>query len=86
MDTDARLLRLVEQLGPLGYGVIILADHGQHDAEPVETVSLKGTHGTESPEDCLVRCTWAKGAPPWMAVPRRAAAPSLFTNKSCKFS
>ena len=58
-DTDARVLRLVERLGPLGYGVIILADHGQHDAEPGETVSLKGTHGTESPEDCLVPCTWA---------------------------
>jgi len=58
-DTDARLLRLVERLGPLGYGVIILADHGQHDAEPGESGSLKGTHGTESPEDCLVPCTWA---------------------------
>jgi len=29
LDMDARLLRLVERLGPLGYGVIILADHGQ---------------------------------------------------------
>jgi predicted AlkP superfamily pyrophosphatase or phosphodiesterase len=57
-DTDRRVLRLVERLGPLGYGIIILADHGQHDAEPGETGSLKGNHGTDSPEDCLVPCTW----------------------------
>jgi predicted AlkP superfamily pyrophosphatase or phosphodiesterase len=57
-DTDSRVRRLVERLGPLGYGVIILADHGQHDAEPGEAGSLKGNHGTESPEDCLVPCTW----------------------------
>jgi predicted AlkP superfamily pyrophosphatase or phosphodiesterase len=57
-ETDARLLRLLEQLGNLDYGVIILADHGQHDVVPVESGSLRGNHGTESPEDCLVPCTW----------------------------
>jgi predicted AlkP superfamily pyrophosphatase or phosphodiesterase len=54
-ETDARLKRLVADLKPLGYAVIILADHGQHDnAGP----GLKGTHGTDVPEDCLVPCTW----------------------------
>ena len=52
------MLRLVERLGPLGYGVIILADHGQHDIEPGESGPLRGNHGTESAEDCLVPCTW----------------------------
>ena len=54
-ETDARLRRLVAGLEPLGYAVIILADHGQHDV-PGEGKS--GTHGTDSPEDCLVPCTW----------------------------
>ena len=54
-ETDARLKRLVEHLKPLGYGVIILSDHGQHDTgDP----ALKGSHGTDSDTDCLVPCTW----------------------------
>ena len=58
-DTDTRVLRLVERLDPLGYGIIILADHGQHGVEPGESGSLRGNHGTESAKDCLVPCTWA---------------------------
>jgi len=54
-ETDARLKRLVAHLVPLGYGIIILADHGQHDVPAGEK---KGTHGTDCPEDRLVPCTW----------------------------
>ena len=57
-ETDVRLHRLVEHLGPLGYGVIILSDHGQHDVPDAPEGKLKGTHGTSSSEDCLVPCTW----------------------------
>jgi predicted AlkP superfamily pyrophosphatase or phosphodiesterase len=56
--TDARLKRLVDHLKPLGYGVIILADHGQHDASDPAPGEYKGIHGTDAPEDCLVPCTW----------------------------
>jgi predicted AlkP superfamily pyrophosphatase or phosphodiesterase len=57
-DTDARLKGLAEHLKGYGYAVIILADHGQHDAEDTSIEGLKGTHGTDSDEDCLVPCTW----------------------------
>jgi predicted AlkP superfamily pyrophosphatase or phosphodiesterase len=57
-DTDARLRRLVEQLTPLGYGVIILADHGQHDVPNPPPGAKRGTHGTDCDEDCRVPCTW----------------------------
>jgi predicted AlkP superfamily pyrophosphatase or phosphodiesterase len=56
--SDRRLVLLVERLARLEYGIIILADHGQHDVRPGEDEVLKGNHGTESPEDCLVPCTW----------------------------
>ena len=55
-ETDARLKRLTLSLKPLGYGVVILADHGQHDLTgPGEK---KGGHGSDMDEDCLVPCTW----------------------------
>ncbi|MCU0521643.1 MAG: alkaline phosphatase family protein [Anaerolineae bacterium] len=62
-DTDARLRRLVKALRPLGYGVIILADHGQHDiADDVrrddDSIPKKGGHGQDRDEDRLVPCTW----------------------------
>ncbi len=53
-EVDARLDRLVVDLTDLGYGIIILADHGQHDADG------RGTHGTEADEDALVPCTWTR--------------------------
>ncbi|MDP7741801.1 MAG: alkaline phosphatase family protein, partial [Lentisphaeria bacterium] len=56
--TDARMLRLVEHLKPLGYGIVILADHGQHDVTEFADEGILGIHGTDSPEDCLVPCTW----------------------------
>ncbi len=54
-DLDARLQRMVAQLKALGYSILILSDHGQHDVDEPE---LKGTHGTDSDIDCLVPCTW----------------------------
>ena len=60
-ETDARLRRLVEHLKPLGYGILILSDHGQHDVSEPSEKGLKGDHGTGMPEDCLVPCTWIQG-------------------------
>ncbi len=57
-DTDARLRRLSEHLVPLGYGVIVLADHGQHDIVGDPTTALKGGHGQDRDEDRQVPCTW----------------------------
>ena len=56
--TDARLERLVTHLKPMGYGVIILSDHGQHDLPEATQGGKRGGHGTDSPEDCRVPCTW----------------------------
>jgi len=57
-ETDARLERVIQRLRPLGYGVLVLSDHGQHDVDDPAVAPLKGLHGTDSPEDCLVPCTW----------------------------
>ncbi len=57
-ETDVRLKRLVEHLKPLGYGVIILSDHGQHDVIDALPGQHRGNHGSDSDEDCLVPCTW----------------------------
>lgn len=57
-DTDKNLQRLVEFLVPLGYAVIILADHGQHDIIDDPTTHMKGGHGSDSDIDCLVPLTW----------------------------
>jgi predicted AlkP superfamily pyrophosphatase or phosphodiesterase len=56
--TDARLKKLVMHLKPLGYGILIVSDHGQHDIVDDPTTTLKGGHGSDSDEDCLVPCTW----------------------------
>jgi predicted AlkP superfamily pyrophosphatase or phosphodiesterase len=53
-ELDARLGRVVGELRRLGYGVIVTADHGQHD----KTEGPGGTHGTPADEDALVPCTW----------------------------
>lgn len=61
-DTDARLRRLVRVLQPLGYGIVILADHGQHDITDDDRQSgstqKRGGHGQDRDEDRLVPCTW----------------------------
>lgn len=56
--TDARLELMVNHLKPAGYGILILSDHGQHDVIDPPEGEYKGNHGTDSPEDCLVPCTW----------------------------
>ena len=56
--TDGRLKRMVEHLKPLKYGIVILADHGQHDRVNPPAGCMKGEHGTDSNEDCQVPCTW----------------------------
>ena len=56
-ETDCRLERMVGELTSLGYSLMILADHGQHDTGNPDK---GGTHGTEMDEDCLVPCTWLR--------------------------
>ena len=55
-ETDERLKRLSTHLTALGYGIIVLADHGQHDVE--RDARMTGSHGSDCDEDCLVPCTW----------------------------
>lgn len=55
-EMDGHLKRLVGHLSGAGYGVIVLADHGQHDVREGDRTS--GSHGTDSEEDRLVPCTW----------------------------
>ena len=62
-DTDSNLKQLVESLVPLGYGILILADHGQHDIDDGniadnKKTEKKGGHGSESDIDCQVPLTW----------------------------
>ena len=57
-ETDGRIDRLRRHLGYHGYGLIILADHGQHDIPGVGEGENKGRHGTDADEDLLVPCTW----------------------------
>jgi predicted AlkP superfamily pyrophosphatase or phosphodiesterase len=60
-ETDARLARVTETLAGSGYGILIFADHGQHDIlPPPEGEGKRGGHGTDSGEDCLVPCTWTR--------------------------
>jgi len=58
IGTDERIRKLVDHLGPLGYGIIIMSDHGQHDLPIASPEGKKGDHGTDTPEDRLVPCTW----------------------------
>ena len=62
-DTDSNLKQLVNCLSPMGYGVLILADHGQHDIgdgdiADVHSTQMKGGHGSDSDIDCQVPLTW----------------------------
>jgi len=58
-ETDVRLKKLVAHLKPLRYGVLILSDHGQHDVIEPLPGGLRGSHGTDTPEDSVAPCTWA---------------------------
>ena len=44
----------------MGYGLIALADHGQHSI--LEEGVVKGTHGTDMEEDLLVPLVWANNS------------------------
>ncbi|MBN2451483.1 MAG: alkaline phosphatase family protein [Lentisphaeria bacterium] len=57
-ETDARLERTVGELGALGYVTLILSDHGQHDIPDPPPGGKRGSHGTDSDQDCVVPCTW----------------------------
>lgn len=52
-NMDGVLMRLTTVLRSLGYAVLILSDHGQHDTE------TGGSHGSDTDEDALVPLTWA---------------------------
>jgi len=56
-EADAWLARCVPALTERGYGILVLADHGQHEVEDDEG-NPRGTHGSDSDEDCLVPLTW----------------------------
>ncbi len=54
-EADGHVQRMAEALAELGYAIIVLSDHGQHESGDSEK---RGTHGTDCDEDCLVPCTW----------------------------
>jgi predicted AlkP superfamily pyrophosphatase or phosphodiesterase len=56
LDTDNNLRTILEAARKNGYSVMVLADHGQHEADKGV---YKGTHGTSKPEDVLVPFIWA---------------------------
>jgi predicted AlkP superfamily pyrophosphatase or phosphodiesterase len=59
-EMDDRLQRLVKHLKDYRYGILILSDHGQHDFYCLGDTSMppRGTHHTDSDEDCLVPLIW----------------------------
>ena len=58
--TDARYRRLADGLLAAGYVMIVVSDHGQHDVPNPPPGGKRGTHGTDSDQDCLVPCTWTR--------------------------
>ncbi len=58
---DSHLRAIAEAAHLSGYGLIVLADHGQH-AVTKEDGSRGGTHGTEMEEDLRVPLVWASNA------------------------
>lgn len=54
---DANLKTIAVAATKRGYGLLALADHGQHSVE--EKGVLRGTHGTNMEEDLLVPVVWA---------------------------
>ena len=56
-EAEARLARAVPVCRAHDYGVLILADHGQHPVD-AEDGQRRGVHGTEADEDSLVPLTW----------------------------
>jgi predicted AlkP superfamily pyrophosphatase or phosphodiesterase len=58
METDGRVRRVCDVLLPLGYLIILLADHGQHDVDPEPPSYRRGGHGEDCDADRFVPCTW----------------------------
>ena len=56
---DAWLVRCVTALRAHDYGILVLADHGQHTVDHGEG-GLRGVHGSDSEEDRLVPLTWTR--------------------------
>ena len=58
-ETDARLRRMTEELAAQGFGVILLADHGQHEVPAEdEPGRFRGQHDGSVRDDFLIPCTW----------------------------
>jgi predicted AlkP superfamily pyrophosphatase or phosphodiesterase len=57
---DGHLREIAEAAYEEGYGLIVLADHGQHTVE-AEDGGRRGTHGTEMLEDIYVPLIWSGG-------------------------
>ncbi len=58
-EADAWARRCTDMLLTEGYGVLILADHGQSPVDGAEG-ELRGSHGTGSDADSLVPFTWTR--------------------------
>ncbi len=56
-EADRWLARWTPILELNQYTTLILADHGQHTLNP-PVDGIRGGHGDECDEDCLVPCTW----------------------------
>jgi predicted AlkP superfamily pyrophosphatase or phosphodiesterase len=62
-ETDARLRVLISQLALQDYGLLLLADHGQHTASPEkQRPGHLGTHDGSVEEDVQVPLIWASPA------------------------
>ena len=59
-ECDQALEKAVNYLLARNIGVVVLADHGQHDLPDAPEGAKRGKHGTDSDEDCLVPCTWTR--------------------------
>ena len=59
-ECDKALEKLTNYLATQDTNIIILADHGQHDIPNPPENAKRGKHGTDTPEDRLVPCTWAE--------------------------
>jgi predicted AlkP superfamily pyrophosphatase or phosphodiesterase len=57
---DSHLREIAGAAHEGGYGLIVLADHGQHTVE-MEDGRQEGTHGTGIPEDIYVPLVWSRG-------------------------
>ncbi|HOJ12769.1 MAG TPA: alkaline phosphatase family protein [Clostridiales bacterium] len=55
--SDKWLSRCIAELRKHEHGIIILADHGQHEFKRSDG-TVGGTHGEDIIEDCIVPLTW----------------------------